>query len=130
MFRRIEIIQHITQSYEQMIEAIHRAAGEPDIEIRREITQRDWKIGLMGTADTDASDAWVHMPSPRRVAIPRNCRFYFTEAGWRRWGRPAVTACQQFGYDYRVLAIKEKSVDVYYRDEVQVVVRPRKKRRA
>ena len=130
MFRRIEVIQHIPpEDYEALIQSIQRNTGEPEMEIRREFP-RDWKTGLLGMADSAAIDAWIDMPSPRRVAIPRNCRFYFTEAGWKRYGRPAVTACQQFGYDYRVIAVKEKSVDVIYRDEVQVAVRPRKKERA
>ena len=112
-----------------MIQSMHRNTGEPEIEIRREFP-RDWKMGLMGTVDSAAIDAWIGMPSPRRVAIPHNCRFYFTEAGWRRYGRSALTACQQYGYDYRVIAVKEKSVDVVYRDEVQVAARPKKKKRA
>jgi hypothetical protein len=35
--------------------------------------------------------------------------------------------CQQVGQRYRVLRIKENAVDVIYRDEFQVAVRPRRK---
>ena len=112
-----------------MIHSIHRNTGLSESEIRREFP-RDEKMGLMGTVDSAAIDAWIGMPSPRRVAIHPNCRFYFTEAGWRRYGRPAVIACQQYGYDYRVISVKEKSLDVIYRDDVQVAARPRKKQRA
>jgi hypothetical protein len=130
VFRRIEIIQHVSpEDYEATIQSIRRTTGAPESEIHREFP-RAWKMGLLGTAGSPAVDAWIDMPSPRRVAIPRSCRFYFTEAGWRRYGRPAVAACQQFGFDYRVIAVKEKSVDVVYRDEVQVAARPRKKKRA
>jgi hypothetical protein len=59
-----------------MIQSIHRETGQPKVEIRREYP-RDWKMGLLGTAGSPAVDAWIDMPSPRRVAIPRNCRFYF-----------------------------------------------------
>jgi hypothetical protein len=65
------------------------------------------------------------MPSPRR-ALFKNCRFYFTEAGWRRYGRPTIDACQQAGQAYRVLRIKERSVEIVYRDEFQVATRPKK----
>jgi len=130
MFRRIEIIHHMPlENYEAMIQSMHRDFGDPVVELRR-MFPRDEKVGLLGTAGSPAVDTWIGMPSPRRVAIPHSCRFYFTEAGWRRYGRPALTACQQHGYDYRVIAVKEKSVDVIYRDEVQVAARPRKRKRA
>ena len=123
MFRRIELIHGMNaDDYDRMIEALQRN----DETIDRELT-RYWKTGLMGFGNEIVTDAWVQMPSPKR-SLHRNCRFYFTEAGWRKYGRPTITACQQTNQEYRVLRIKEKSVDVVYRDEYQVAVRPRKKR--
>ena len=129
MFRRIEIIQHTEPgAYERLIQAIHQDTGEPEEEIRLQVP-RECKMGLLGTTASPASDPWIEMNSPRR-AVNRKCRFYFTEEGWRRYGRSTIAACQRIGQEYRVLAIKEKSVDVIYRDEFQVAVRPKRKRRA
>jgi hypothetical protein len=52
------------------------------------------------------------MNSPRR-AIHKAVRFYFTEVAWRRYGHKTVDVCQR----YRVLRIKENSVEVIYLDE-------------
>ena len=115
MFRRIELIAEMgATEYENMIHAMQQS-GEP---IGREV-MRFWKSGLMGTGNFTVSDAWVKLNNPRRD-IFKNCRFYFTEAGRRRHGRPTVAACQQTGQLYRVLSIKEKSVEVVYHDELQV----------
>ena len=123
MFRRIELINGLSaDDYDNMIQSLERN-GET---IDKDLT-RYWKRGLTGYGNETVVEAWVHMPSPKR-SINWNCRFYFTEAGWRRFGRPTITACQQTNQEYRVLRIKEKSVDVVYRDEYQVAVRPKRKR--
>jgi len=128
MFRRIELFHELEAvAYERLLEAVQRQTGASATEVRRE-TPRFWKSGLLSSQSDAVIEAWVSMPSPRR-AIGRNCRFYFTEEGWRRYGRATVAACRQTGQVYRVLAIKEKSVDVLYRDEFQAAVRPKRKRR-
>lgn len=125
MFRRIELIGEMGEAdYRNMIDAMQED-GQP---IGRDV-KRFWKTGLMGIGNFTVSAAWIKLNNPRR-GIFKNCRFYFTEAGWRRYGRPTVAACQQTGQLYRVLSIKEKSVEVVYRDELQVAVRPKKKRKA
>ena len=122
MFRRIELINGMSaDNYDNMIQALQRN-GET---IDKDLT-RYWKTGLMGFGNEAVTEAWVQMPSPK-PSIYRNCRFYFTEEGWRRYGRSTITACQQTNQAYRVLCIKEKSVDVVYRDAYQVAVRPKKK---
>jgi hypothetical protein len=72
-------------------------------------------------------EAWWDMPIPKKP-INKNCRFYFTEKGWDIYGREIIKACQRVGQEYRVISVKEKSVDVYYIDDIQVVVRPLKRR--
>jgi len=122
VFRRIELINGLgADEYDNMIQALERN-GET---IDKDLT-RYWKTGLMGFGNEVVTEAWVQMPSPKR-SLYKNCRFYFTEAGWRRFGRSTIIACQQTNVEYRGLRIKEKSVDVIYRDEYQVAVRPRKK---
>lgn len=86
-----------------------------------------FKAGLMIASYVGVARAWAHMKSPRRLLF-KNCRFYFTEDGWKRYGRATVTACQKTGQRYRVISIKERSIDIVYRDEYQVAVRPRKNR--
>ena len=122
MFRRIELINGLdADAYDMMIQAM-QARGES---IDKDLT-RYWKTGLMGVGNMTVAEAWHELPVPSRM-IYRNCRFYFTEAGWRKYGRPTIIACQQTNQEYRVLRIKEKSVDVIYRDEYQAAVRPRRK---
>ena len=75
----------------------------------------------------EVCEAWLDLPLPRKP-IRKNCRFYFTEKGWDVYGRAVVKACQKTGQEYRVIRIKEKSVDVVYQDEYQAVARPLKKR--
>lgn len=130
MFRRIELIgrydpdrlEELAREMEEWWDDTHAAA-------RIRATPLDYKCGLTGSHlfGPDGSAVLLQMNAPRRT-ISKNCRFFFTEEGWRRYGRPAVEACGRMGLGYRVLAVKERSVEVVYRDEVQVAVRPRKKR--
>lgn len=80
------------------------------------------KSGLMACSLWEVLRAWTALNVPRR-ALYKNCRFYFTGEGWRRYGRPTVAASQKTGQSYRVICVKERSVDVMYRDEYQVAVR-------
>lgn len=125
MFRRVELITEIRdEEYEALLRIIEQQNNLSD---DAKDLMRFHKSGLVGFGNETIWDAWVDMPNPRRD-IYKNCRFYFTEAGWRKYGRATITACQQTGQRYRVLSIKEDSVDVVYRDDVQVAVRPRRKR--
>ena len=129
MFRRIELIEHMSRR--DRLRMIRRISGVADLpsSILDQITSVDWKHGLMGlTRYGTVVQAWVEMPAPRRLS--KNTRFYFTEEGWRRYGRKTVAACLTVGQRYRVIRIKEKSVDVVYRDHVQVAVRAKKLRQA
>lgn len=78
-------------------------------------------------AADDIADAWLAMPGPRK-RVRKNGRFYFTEKGWNLYGRRVIAACQRHNAVYRVLAVEEHDVDVIYQDEVQVVVRPKRKK--
>jgi hypothetical protein len=109
MYRRIELISHL-----------------PSQELNKKMD--DYKGGLCFVPQEDGIfEVWSDMPGPTK-AINKNCRFYFTEKGWKVYGRAIVKACQQVGQEYRVLRVKENAVDVFYKDEIQVVVRPLRKR--
>jgi hypothetical protein len=128
MYRRIELIDEMNaEDYLAFIESLRQSVTDPDVDLKREYP-RFWKTGLMGYGNPAVSDAWLNMNSPRRP-VNRNARFYFTEEGWRRYGRKTIEVCQQVGQRYRVLSVKESAVDVIYRDEFQVAVRPKKKAR-
>lgn len=60
--------------------------------------------------------------------LHKNVRFYFTELGWDMYGRKLLCLAVQDHFETKVKAIKEKSVDVFYRDTWQVAVRPRKEK--
>lgn len=109
MYRRIELISHLS-------------VDTPDQKIF------DIKGGLCFVPVTlEVAEAWVHLQAPTR-RISKNCRFFFTEKGWDVFGRKIIRACQASGQEYRVIRIKEHSVDVFYKDEYQAVVRPLRKR--
>jgi hypothetical protein len=127
MFRRIELIEHMSRR--DRLRMLRRLSGVADLppHIVDQVTSVDWKHGLTGlTRHKSVGDAWIEMPAPRRLF--KHAKFYFTEVGWRQYGRRTVAACLAVGQRYRVIRIKEKSVDVVYRDDVQVAVRPRKGR--
>jgi hypothetical protein len=127
MFRRIELIERINLTRRTAwLRDFAVVVGLPTKAVDQ-ITSINWKHGLTGIGGNgEVFDAWGDMRGPRR-RIFKNCRFYFTEKGWRRYGRPTVAACLRTGQRFRVIAIKERSVDVVYRDEIQVAVRPKKK---
>ena len=128
MYRRIELIDEMSaEDYRTLIESLRRSIRDSDVDLEREYP-RFWKSGLMGFGNPAVWDAWIDMNSPRRP-VNRNARFYFTEEGWRRYGRKTIEICQQVGQRYRVISVKENAVDVIYRDEFQVAVRPKKKSR-
>ena len=85
------------------------------------------KTGLCGIPSGRCSRSFNKLRQPSRK-ITKNCRFYFTEKGWRKLGRHIVADMIKFQQRYRVITVKEHSVDVVYQDDLQVAVRPRKKR--
>jgi hypothetical protein len=90
--------------------------------------------GLMLAGSDQVVDAWIDdLRGPSRSSLPSNCRFYFTEKGWREVGRKVVAAARQSGSQYRILAIKETDAQVVWRDKVrgyEVAVQPPARRRS
>lgn len=105
MYRRIQLIHHIT---------------------RENGTVEHFMHGLCGLSTDEVAEGWFGLHAPRK-AIYKNVRFYFTEAGWEKYGRNTVAACIRSGQDYRVLAVEEHEVDVLFKDEHQVCIRPKRK---
>jgi hypothetical protein len=94
-------------------------------------TWQEEKRGLL-TGFGAMADVWFgKLRGPDRP-IPSNAKFYFTEHGWREIGREVVTACKKRGQQYRVIRVKERDVDVVWRDryyDTEVAAQPRKKKR-
>lgn len=92
-----------------------------------------WKQGLTPVAWPEVMDAWIDdLLGPSRSSLPPNCRFYFTEKGWREVGRKVAAAARRTSQEYRVIAIKETDAQVVWRDKVrgyEVAVQPHSKRR-
>ena len=75
MYRRIELI------------------NPPRVE--DEISIPAHKTGLMGAGPNELWEAWVDdLVGPDR-SLPQNCRFYFTEKGWREVGRNVVAVARR-----------------------------------
>jgi hypothetical protein len=99
-------------------------------------------------APEDDDEAWIWTPSstdlggagrrrPRvdwqDLAIPeitnRRARFYFTEDGWRRYGRTVYEKALQAGHQVKVIRRKNPHrSQVVYRDRWQVAILPLKAR--
>jgi hypothetical protein len=90
------------------------------------------KLGLMAVGSDEVLEAWIdQLRGPTRSSLPPNCRFYFTERGWREVGRKVAAAARRTGQDYRIIAIKETDAQVVWRDkdrDYEVAVQPRSKR--
>ena len=90
------------------------------------------KEGLMSVVSGPVLDAWIDdLIGPARSSLPSNCRFYFTEKGWREVGRRVVAAAQETRQEYRVIIIKETDAQVVWRDKArgyEVAVQPPRRR--
>jgi hypothetical protein len=110
MFRRIELIS------EYGLNRITKEFGKDTY----------FKHGLVGASPLEVIEAWINIPKAPKH-LHKNCRFFFTELGWKLFGSKTVEACKKVGQRFRIITIKEKSVDPFYKDKWQVAVRPRKK---
>ncbi len=93
---------------------------------REDCTLSNLIATIVGRSTCEGAMAWAELNAPRR-SMGKICRFYFTEMGWDKFGREVVAACRQTGQRYRVLAVREREVEVLYADDWQVMVRPRKR---
>ncbi len=94
---------------------------------KEDCTASDLIMSIVGRSTCEGNTAWAKLNLPRKT-VGRNCRFYFTEKGWSRFGSEIVAACRQTGRQYRVLAVREGEVDILYSDDWQVIIKPRKPR--
>jgi hypothetical protein len=79
---------------------------------------------LMGAFNAGiAAEAWSDLPMPV-LSNPR-VRFWFTELGWRIYGRRVAAAARASGRAFRVIRRKNPSKSmVMYRDDWQVALLP------
>ncbi len=106
MYRRIQLINHFQGEKGSLSNRIN---------------------GMMGTTTAQVMSSWAWMNAARK-GVGKNFRFYFTEKGWEDFGRQVVAACRGSGQQYRVMAVRERDVDVLYQDEWQVMVSLHKSR--
>jgi hypothetical protein len=78
---------------------------------------------MRGAFTAGLSEGLDDIPYPR-ISNPR-ARFYFTEAGWQKYGRPMSAAARQRGHIVRVIRRKNPaSSQIVYRDAYQVAILP------
>ena len=78
---------------------------------------------LMGAMGADFVSSWDDLPAPS-IGNPR-ARFWFTEAGWDRYGRATLAEAMRSGRMYRLLRKKNPPRSaVVYRDKWQVALLP------
>ena len=77
----------------------------------------------------------LQAPDLDNLAHCKRISFYFTEEGWRQVGRPALqglkgkklfASSSEEVVDIKVRTVKEGAYDVFYRDKLQVALRPRR----
>lgn len=56
----------------------------------------------------------------------RSVKFYFTEEGWYKIGRHLLGEAKKAGMAVQVISVKERNIDIYYRDRYQVAGRIKK----
>lgn len=66
-------------------------------------------------------------PALGGLASQKSIRFFFTEKGWNQVGRCVLTHLISIKCRVRIVSVKECEREVFYRDPLQVVLRPRKK---
>ena len=66
--------------------------------------------------------------APTKIRTHKSVRFFFTEVSWNKAGRRILHGIRGIRWDHRVISIKGKSVDIVFRDNLQVAVRPRRKK--
>lgn len=135
MFRRIELIE--VTDYRKIAKEMRASGWTPSrfISEKAKNAPLEWtKSGLcFNSCAFEVFKAWVDRLEDAitngHKGIPnKNGRFYFTEEGWDKVGRFVIDACIQTKTQYRVLKVKEKEMDVLYRNAYEVMLRPRKKR--
>lgn len=67
------------------------------------------------------------IPFPR--LSNQRARFYFTEAGWKKYGRNVYAAAQRGGHVVRLIRLKNPArSQIVYQDAYQVAILPERKR--
>ncbi len=94
---------------------------------KEDCTLSNLLLSVLGRATCEGNTAWAELNLAHKIGT-KNCRFYFTEKGWSHFGSEIVAACRQTGRQYRVLAVREREVDILYADDWQVMIKPRKNR--
>lgn len=78
---------------------------------------------MRGVFTAGVSDGLGDIPFPR-LSNPR-ARFYFTEAGWQKYGRHVYTAAVRRGHAVRVIRRKNPArSQIVYEDRYQVAILP------
>lgn len=79
---------------------------------------------LIGAGSTLGGMMWeLHLPAPG--FDNRRARFWFTERGWDRFGRPLVAEGRRRGYVMKVIRRKNpRRSQIVYEDEWQVALLP------
>jgi len=87
-----------------------------------------WGGLIFGEGADEICDAWGdELPGPKGDGLGKNVKFFFTEHGWDKLGRKTISACKKHNHRFRIIKVKEASVDVVYKDKFQVAVRFKKK---
>lgn len=82
----------------------------------------------IGDSETRMASLWngvgyfctLELRCPKPNQRSKKDEFYFTEKGFDRFGRDIVKRLSKEGILYRIIKVKEKSIDVKYRDKYQV----------
>src|SRR5262245_47225264 len=87
------------------------------------VRERPSGTSLRGAFTAGLSQGLGDIPFPR--ITNSRARFYFTEAGWQKYGRHMYAAARQRGHIIRVIRRKNPvQSQIVYRDAYQVAILP------
>lgn len=84
-------------------------------------------LEIPGNAVLDILDHF-NMPGPTRHIFHPRARFFFTEKGWKKYGKHILASLMKTEARVQVLSVKENSIEVDYKDKWQVAARPKHKK--
>lgn len=123
MIFRIQI-DGFTPEDAHLLAMVYSATGE----LPKADSGKGVMTGLMGNPRLNQMMLDLGLPKPD-VSNPR-ARFYFTVAGWKKYGRILFSEAKQLGHTMKMMSHKDPlPSQIVYEDKFQIAILPLKKKR-
>jgi len=121
IYRLTHAVKHLNAIYRRMA-PLAGSDGE-ELPLRQRMEYRR-QIAEANAIYNQIESLWDSLPIPeKQIKSLRRGRFWFTKAGWKRFGLPYLCALQNAGEQPQVLCRKNpKRSAIYFQDEWQVIL--------